>query len=280
MTDYLNYQSIIESGAMPITVAVVLGFMSIVLPCPLTTNISALAYITKDLHHSKRMAFNGILYVLGKTLTHAILGFIGIYIINQGMSVEGIEAFINTYGDKLMPPILLVMAIIVFKPQLFSQKDKNKECSCGCNFHNDTPKYKGRFGAFFMGMVFALAFCPINGLIFFGILVPVSASAGIIGYLYPVLYGFITAIPVFILIYILKLGVDRINSFKTNMAKLEKWIRYSVSLILLILAIYSFSHALSHANHKDCDCPSHGTRETSIHGHHEHHGHHGHQHHL
>ena len=276
MIDYLNYQSIMESDAMPLTVAVVLGLMSIVMPCPLTTNISALAYITKDLVNSKKMILNGVLYVMGKTVMHAILGFIGIYIINHGMSVDAIEEFISAYGDKVMPPVLLLMALIIFKPFHFNRKRQSEECGCGCNCHKSTDQYRGSLGAFIMGMVFALAFCPINGVIFFGILLPVSAPHGVMGYLYPVLYGFITAVPVFILLYLIKLGVDQIGSFKNNMARVEKWVRYSVSLVLLIAALYSFNHALSHVHSDEghCGCPSHENAEGCTHHHHHHHEHH------
>ena len=272
MIDYLDYQSIIESGAMPLTVAIVLGFMSIIMPCPLTTNISALAYITKDLTNCKKMLFNGLLYVLGKTLTHAILGFIGISIINHGMSIDTIEEFISSYGDKLMPPVLLLMALITFKPNIFTFWKKKEECGCGCNCHQSTDKYKGSIGAFMMGMVFALAFCPINGVIFFGILLPISAPHGVLGYIYPVIYGFITAIPVFILIYLIKLGVDRINSFKDNMSKIEKWTRYTIASILLVSSIYSFNHALSHV-HGDCGCHEHSEGHHHEHCHDHHHDH-------
>lgn len=270
MTDYLDYQSILDSGAMPLTVAVVLGLMSIIMPCPLTTNISALAYITKDLTNSKQMMLNGVLYVLGKTFSHAILGFIGINIIHHGMSVDAIEGVISAYGDKLTPIILLLMAIITFNPHLFHRKRKDETCNCGCGCHKSTDRFKGYLGAFMMGMIFALAFCPINGMIFFGILLPVSAPHGAIGYLYPMLYGFITAAPVFILLYLIKLGVDRIDRFKTNMEKTEKWVRYSVSIFLLIASLYSFRHAMSHHHDGDCDCGSHPHTEEHHHHHHHH----------
>ena len=259
--NYLDYQSIIESGAMPLTVAVVLGLMSIVMPCPLTTNISALAYITKDMTNGRKMIAEGALYVLGKTVMHAILGFAGIYVISQGMSVEGIENFIEGYGDKIMPPVLLLMAIYTLKPILFKSKRSN-ECACGCGCQKSTDKYKGSWGAFVMGLVFALAFCPLNGMIFFGILVPLSAPHDVMGYFYPVLYGFITAVPVFILIYLIKMGVDRIDSLKANMAKVEKWVRYSVACVLLLASAYSFNSALTHHHTGEC-CPSCTAMETS-----------------
>ncbi len=239
----MSYDGVVASGAMPFTVAVVLGLISIVSPCPLTTNISALGYISKDIGNGRKMILNGILYVTGRVVTYTILGAIAIYVINRGMSVDGINDFINKYGDKILPPILLLMALLILKPSFF-HKHKGENCSC-----HQKKRYSGNIGAFVMGLVFALAFCPINGVFFFGILAPVSSGAGAVGYLLPLVYGLITGIPVLIILYIIKFGIGKVDTFKHNIVKIEKWVRYIVAALLLVFAAYMYHHSLTCGEH-------------------------------
>ncbi len=256
--DILNSYNLNE--AMPLMVAVVLGLISVVSPCPLTTNISALGYISKNIGDGKRMTRDGLLYALGRIVTYALLGGVSIFIVQQGMNIEPINNFINQYGEKILPPILLLMAIITIRPFHF-HKHSNDDCDCGC-----APKkrYSGSMGAFVMGLVFALAFCPINGVFFFGMLVPASASAGLSGYLLPILYGLITGLPVVIVIWLIKFGVDKISTLKDNITKIEKWVRYIVAAILVIFAIYFTQHAYFHSD---------GCSHEHHHHHHHHHTH-------
>lgn len=48
-------------------------------------------------------------------------------------------------------------------------------------------KVQGFWGAFILGMLFAMAFCPTSGLFYFGMLIPLSVEmTG--GYLLPVIF--------------------------------------------------------------------------------------------
>ena len=47
-------QSILETSQFPILTALILGLMTAISPCPLATNITAIAYIGKDIENQKR----------------------------------------------------------------------------------------------------------------------------------------------------------------------------------------------------------------------------------
>lgn len=50
--DYL--QSLLESSNVPFLSAFVLGLMTAISPCPLATNITATAYISKNISRKKK----------------------------------------------------------------------------------------------------------------------------------------------------------------------------------------------------------------------------------
>ncbi len=51
---------------LPLWTAFVLGLMTAISPCPLATNITATAYLSKDINEKSRVLFNGVFYTLGR----------------------------------------------------------------------------------------------------------------------------------------------------------------------------------------------------------------------
>lgn len=242
--EYVN--NLIESGSMPFIVAILLGLISAVSPCPLTTNISALGYIAKNISSSRRVLLDGIYYALGRVITYTILGSISIFLIRAGTSIAPISDFLNTYGESILPPVLFIMALITLDVFHFHRHNHNHSHSHRHTVSDENRKNsrygKGGFGAFLMGLVFALAFCPINGMFFFGMLAPMAARAEW-GYFMPVVYGLITGLPVVIISWFLAYSVGHIESLHGKMAKIEKWCRILVATMLFIFAGYFAHHA-------------------------------------
>ena len=48
--------------------------MTAISPCPLATNITALAYISKDVENKHTVFLNGLYYTLGRAITYTFLG--------------------------------------------------------------------------------------------------------------------------------------------------------------------------------------------------------------
>lgn len=61
---------------------------------------------------------------------------------------------------------------------------------------------KGGWGAFLLGVLFAMAFCPSSGVFYFGMLIPMSVTATA-GWLLPILFAVATALPVLVVAWIL-----------------------------------------------------------------------------
>ena len=59
-------QQIVDNSDIPVLTAFVLGLMTAISPCPLAMNITATAYLSKDIADKKRVFLNGIFYTLGR----------------------------------------------------------------------------------------------------------------------------------------------------------------------------------------------------------------------
>ena len=83
----------------------------------------------------------------------------------------GIQKTIGTWGELVLGPLLLVIGLFM----LFG--DKLNLPKFGFNGNAEGLARKGGWGALMIGILFALAFCPTSGVFYFGMLIPMSATA-------------------------------------------------------------------------------------------------------
>lgn len=65
--------SIIDNYNIPVLTAFLLGVLTSISPCLLATNITAIAYISKEIETVKHTLQNGIFYTLGRGVSYMIL---------------------------------------------------------------------------------------------------------------------------------------------------------------------------------------------------------------
>lgn len=224
-------QSILENSSVPVITAFILGLLTAVSPCPLTTNITAIGFIGKDIENRHRIFINGLLYTLGRILTYTVLGFILIPILREGASMFAVQKAVSQYGEILIAPLLIVIGIYMLDliklniPKI----SINGECV--------KKRTKGSWGALFLGILFSLAFCPSSGIFFFGMLIPLSAAeAG--GYLLPVVYAIATGLPVILVAWVLAYSVAGLGKFYNRIQVFEKWFRKIVAILFIAVGIY------------------------------------------
>ena len=71
---------------------------------------------------------------------------------------------------------------------------------------------KGYVGSLLLGMLFALAFCPYSGVLFFGVLIPMVLKSNE-SLLLPPLFALGTGLPVIVFSFILAFSAKKISSF-------------------------------------------------------------------
>lgn len=228
--EYLD--QLLSQSNLPILSAFLLGLMTAISPCPLATNITATAYISKNLGNKRRIFINGLIYTLGRAVSYSALGILLYF----GANKFDISSLFNKYGERVLGPLLILIGIAMLDliSINFPGVGKLSEKLNG-------EKIRGKYwGALLLGMVFALAFCPYSGVLFFGMLIPLSISQAD-GLFLPLVYAVATGLPVIIIAYLLAFTLSGVGSFYNKVKKFEYWFR-KIAAILFILAGLYFSY--------------------------------------
>jgi cytochrome c-type biogenesis protein len=199
-------------------------------PCPLATNITAIAYVSRKIDDNRHILLVGTLYTLGRMAAYIGLAALIVY---AGLNIQAIALFLQDYGEKLLGPFLIIMGIIMLEiidvPLPGGHGSLQKlEASLG---------ERGYLGGFLLGVVFALAFCPFSAVLFFGMLVPIALKTGD-AILVPAVFALATGLPVIIVSFLLVHGVKRVSGMMTTVQKMEKWVKRAVAAVFIGVGIY------------------------------------------
>ncbi len=225
-------QSLLETYNIPIVSALILGLMTAVSPCPLATNITATAFISKNISSKRKVFLSGLLYSLGRGFSYTVIGLILYF----GASKFHIARFFNQNGEKFLGPLLIIIGLImlnIIKLNFLGKSSFQEKLS-------DKFKDKGLLGSFLIGVVFALAFCPYSGALFFGILIPMTiASAD--GLYLPIIFAFGTGLPVILFTYLLAFTAGKVGVFYNKITKIEKVMRTVAGVVFILTGLYYIS---------------------------------------
>ena len=224
-------QSLLDSSTTPAVTAFLLGLLTALSPCPLATNIAAIGYIGKRIGNRKGVFLQGLLYALGRTIAYTLLGVVLIAVLRSGASVFGIQNFIATYSEMILPPSLLLIGLFM----LFGNRINLP--SFGFGGKGDWLARQGGAGALLLGVLFALAFCPTSGVFYLGMLIPMSASTTM-GYMLPIFFAVATALPVLVVAWILAFCAGQIGTVYGKMQTMQKWLNIAVGVLFIAIGIY------------------------------------------
>lgn len=215
---------------IPVTSALLLGLLTAISPCPMATNIAAIAYVSRRVTERRYAVMTGILYTLGRMLSYSILG---ILIIVVGLDIPGVASFLQDFGERILGPLLIVVGLIMLNINKFSfSLGGEKLASIGGKVAD-----WGIIGGFLLGALFALAFCPYSAVLFFGVLIPLALkSSG--GVMLPAVFAIGTGLPVLVFGTLLSAGVARVSTSLNTLTRAEKIVRVVVSIIFIGVGIY------------------------------------------
>ncbi len=224
-------QHMLDGSTVPLVTAFLLGLLTALSPCPLATNIAAVGYISKDLDNRRRIFFNGLLYTLGRVVAYTLLGAMLIALLREEASVFAIRKAIGKWGEIVIAPALILIGLfMLFGSRLNLPK-------FGFSGRGEQIGRRGGWGAFLLGVLFSLAFCPTSGVFYFGMLIPMSAAeTG--GYLLPAVFAVATGLPVMMVAWILAYGVAGLGAFYNRMQVTQKWLTRIVGTLFIVVGIY------------------------------------------
>lgn len=221
-------RTILENSQYSVITAFILGLMTAISPCPLATNITAIGFISRDIENRRRVFVSGLIYTLGRAISYTTLGIILYF----GASQMKVSMIFQGWGEKLIGPVLILIGlfmldVIKIKLSGFSGlTDKIGEQS-----------KKSHWSTLLLGMVFAMAFCPYSGVLYFAMLIPITiASAG--GLFLPVVYAVGTGLPILIFAWLLAYAVGNVGSLYNKIKTFELWFRRIMSVLFIVVGIY------------------------------------------
>jgi cytochrome c-type biogenesis protein len=216
-----------QNREIPLLAAFALGLLTAIAPCPLATNITATAFIAKTINSRKKVLLSGLLYTLGRMLSYTVIGAI----IYFGASKFQIAKLFQGNGEKFIGFVLVILGFImldIIKLNFIKGANWIDQLS-------DKFKTKGLLGAFLLGALFALAFCPYSGALFFGMLVPMTIKSGLA---MPVLFSIGTGLPVILFAFVIAFSMEKLGMYFKAITKIEKIMRILAGVTFIVTGIY------------------------------------------
>lgn len=236
--------------AVALAAAVYLGLLTSISPCPLATNIAAISYVGRRVGSPRAVLWAGVLYTLGRAMVYLILAW---GITSMALSMTGISLALQKSIHLVLGPIFILLGMLLLGlitstggGSLLGEKWQQRIDQMGLG------------GAFIMGIVFALSFCPTSAAWFFGLLALVlgSASGAVsvalakIGLSFPqsplpggtvvlpLVYGIATAAPVVLMAALLAYGAHWVGKAYNMLGLVERVARVAAGWVFILLGLY------------------------------------------
>jgi cytochrome c-type biogenesis protein len=222
-------QNLLNNTRAPFLYSLILGLLTAISPCQLATNITAIAYISKDISNKRQIFTNGLFYALGNATGYSSIGLILYF----GASKFQVSKILVSNGKIIMSVLLIITGIfmldlIKINFPLFEKLNEKIQ-----NRQNKGNK----FNAALLGFFFAVTFCPYNALLFFGMLIPLTITT-VFGLYLPLVYSVTSGFPVIIIAYLLAFTVAGIGNFYNKIRIFQKWFNRIVAIIFIAVGFY------------------------------------------
>lgn len=222
-------QTMLDNTEWPVLSAFLLGLMTAVSPCPLATNITAIGFIGRDIENRRKVFYNGLLYTLGRAISYTALGLVFYF----GASMFKVASLFQGWGEKLLGPLLIVIGLFMLDVirinfgslSGLSEKIGNKS------------KRIGFMGPLLLGLVFALAFCPYSGVLYFGMLIPMTIASPS-GLWLPLVFALATGLPVIAFAWLIAFAVGGVGTLYNRIKVFEVWSRRVIAILFMLTGVY------------------------------------------
>lgn len=221
-------QAILENSQYAALTAFILGLMTAISPCPLATNISAIGFISRDIEDRRKVFLKGLVYTLGRAITYTGIGLI----IYFGASKMDVSLLFQGWGERILGPVMILVGLFMLDviklrlPGIGSLTDKMEEQS-----------KRSYWGALLLGIVFAMAFCPYSGVLYFVMLIPMTIASPD-GLFLPLIFAVATGLPVIIFAWLLAYAMGNVGQLYDRIKVFELWFRRIVAVLFILVGIY------------------------------------------
>ncbi len=204
-----------------------LGILTSISPCPLATNIAAISYVGRRVEKPRMVLAAGLLYTLGRSLAYLTVALL----VTKGLlSIPGVSNFLQRYINLFIGPLMLAVGLLLLDIWKFSFSGGGM----GSGLQARIDKM-GLGGAGALGVVFALAFCPVSAGLFFGGLIPLAIKGHTV--LLSCLYGIGTALPVVGFALLLAFAAHGVGAAFKRLTAVEIWARRATAIVMIVAGV-------------------------------------------
>jgi cytochrome c biogenesis protein CcdA len=205
-----------------------LGILTSISPCPLATNIAAISYVGRKVEKTRLVLLAGMLYTLGRAIAYVGVAML---VTRSLQMIPGVSMFLQKYMNLVIGPLLVLVGILLLGVLSFSPGGGGVNRKMQARIDR-----MGIAGAGFLGILFALAFCPVSAGLFFGALIPLAVKGN--APFMSLLYGIGTALPVIGFSLLLAFATHLIGAAFKKLTAIELWVRRVTALALLLVGAY------------------------------------------
>ncbi len=210
---------------LPLLSVFLFGLVGALSPCQLTTNLSAMAYVSRKADEGKALQ-RALAYTFGKALVYTVIGGLVIFL---GLKLDQALIPVVVAARKALGPFMILVGLGLLG--LIRLR-----ASVGQRFsswlHSRLP-LDGRTGAFSLGMVLSTTFCPTLFWLFFGLMIPLALSSAV-GWTFPGLFALGTAFPVLAFSALLTSGTDFSERFMERLKRSQRGINQASGVIFIL----------------------------------------------
>ena len=229
------------TSSTPFVAVVVMALLVAINPCPLATVVSSLLFLTGQQTNRRRGWWLTTLYALGRALLYFSLGLLSAWLLRTSIQTLQLQEQILYGLEHWLGPLIILLGVLLW---LFSRHDhhdhQHEDPTHQAEEHEQSLERQGAWSwrALWLGFSSALFFCPATGLIYFGMLVPMTAqSEGAVGLLYLGLFAILTASVAYPLYGLIRMGLSRLAHFAGDMQRWRKWLSVGISLLFIVMGV-------------------------------------------
>ena len=208
-----------------------LGLLTSVSPCPLATNVAAVAYVGRTVTQPRSVVLAGALYTLGRAAGYVMLGAL---IILGLASMVSLSAFLQETVHKLIGPALILVGMVLLDLLPLPSFGIGGRAGPALQRWVDGV---GIWGAAPLGLVFALSFCPVSAALFFGSLIPLAVQHNS-PVLLPTIYGIGTGLPVAGIALMIAFGAKQLGELLERVQAFERLARRATGVLFILVGIF------------------------------------------
>lgn len=214
-------------GAM--AVALWLGMLTSISPCPLATNVAAVSFIAREVGSARRVFLAGVCYTLGRAVAYAGLAA---FLVGGLLSIPAVSIFLQRHLNQILGPLLVLVGMF-----LLGMLGGGVSTSLGSADLRRRAATGGLAGAALLGVLFALSFCPVSAALYFGSLIPMAVDHRSVVVL-PVIFGLGTGLPVVLLAGVVGSGGRALGTLLQTVSVVEVWARRVTGWIFVAVGVY------------------------------------------